>query len=128
MHLWFFGQGNASFVNEALSKATKRPDWKLYFHDYRPKWSLVSLSSCEPWLQAARFHKNYAEIVEEELFFSDQWAFIYWVTSNWRNYFERVPNASLPKFCEDFLNECTPAQDGSFRVTLVWLVIDATRV
>ena len=127
MHVWCMGKGNAARINQTLRRMIGKPQWQSYFQDFRPGWSFATPISCQPWLQAARFKKNQAILVNQEHRFPDRSGFLEWLRWNWRGYFDRVPSSEYAQFVEEFLAEYGPSADGSYTAELVWLAIDATR-
>jgi ubiquinone/menaquinone biosynthesis C-methylase UbiE len=127
MHMWCMGKGNAALINKSLRGLTALPQWKAYFQDLQPQWTMATPISCDPWLNAARLKKNQSLLINQEVRFADRWEFLQWVSWSWGNYFERVPAPHRQEFSEQFLTDYCTSQIGAVSAHLVWLVVDATK-
>lgn len=125
---WFAGNGHAKPIDRALRRITILPEWKEFYHGFRPPRALLSPVSCKPWLTAARLKTASAMLVEEQAIFPSPGIFLQWVRWMWRGYWDRLPMALHAGLTEEFVRIYAPHQPTEYRVPLAWLSLEATRV
>lgn len=128
MFAWFAGNGHAEQVDRALRRLIMLPEWKAFFCGFRPPRAFVTPASCQPWLNTSGMRMESGRLFEEEAIFPSRGIFLEWVRWGWRVYWDRLPKPLHSDFIQDFLSLYASVPPLDYRVPLVWLALEATRV
>jgi len=125
------GRGNAARVFAVLGVLIENERWKPYFRNFEDPYFFPGPETYRELLDGSGFSPRRVELIPKNMEYPDTEGFLGWMRTTWLPYTSRIPGELAPAFLSDalesYLAEFPPDPDGSIRVPMVRLEVEAIR-